>query len=130
MNQVYMKGTLRHVPRYDVIPSTSDAIVRGILDTETGSFPILCCNELACSAREKLIKLKKDDLYLAGMLQGGYFKNSFGLYSYFPYVLVTRIAESEKALMEMKDEIFTPLQYTELPFGLQDMEDILRGARR
>lgn len=130
MNQVYMQGTLRHVPRYDVIPSTSDAIVRGILDTKMGAFPILCCNELACSARNTFIKLKNKEVHLAGTLQSGYFKNSFGIYSFFPYVLVTRIAESEKELMEMEDESFTPLQYKDLPFGLQDVEEILQGAWR
>ena len=131
MNEVYISGKLLNHPCYDVIPATSDAIIRGILQVDTTVLPMVCCNELAASARQLLLDavLSGEEIYAYGELKSSYYIDVVGSRNYFLYLIVHHIAMSKEAIRQMEQKPFTPLQYQGLPFGAEELEVILNAER-
>lgn len=130
MNEVYVSGQLLTKPRYDIIPSTSDAIVRGLMDLGESILPILCCNEYAKSARETLLGIHPgENVFVSGELKGDYYTDAVGSKNYLLYLIVNRIARTKEQLLDL-EPVHTTLEYKGLPFGVPELEDILRYMER
>lgn len=128
MNSVCVSGRLLNVPRYDVIPSTSDSILRFLLDVDGTVLPVVCCNEMANLARKSLLGLsvqKGQEIFVAGSMKGNSYTDAVGSKNYLVYLVVSCLAYSHSELL-MREEIETTLVYSGLPFDVADMEDILR----
>lgn len=126
MNSVCMSGTLLNTPRYDVIPSTSDAILRTLLGVDGVILPIVCCNEMANLAWSILQNIPKGgEVFVAGELKGKSYTDAVGSKNYLLYMVVSSIAKSHSELLTA-DEIVTSLEYEGLPFDVADLEDILK----
>lgn len=127
MNEVYVKGLLLNVPRYDIITSTSDAITRVLVSVDGAVLPVVCCNEVACSARELLLEAEKDkEVYFSGALKGNSYTDAVGSKNYLVYLMADKVAYSEEDLINFPQRECTPLRYNKLPFNVDDLEDILR----
>ncbi|MBP3609467.1 MAG: hypothetical protein J6J42_03920 [Lachnospiraceae bacterium] len=126
MNEIYVKGTLLNTPRYDIIPITSDAIVRVLVSVEGTVLPVVCCNEMACSARELLLEADMEtEVFFAGRIKGNSYTDAVGSQNYLLYLIADRVALSEADLRNEPGKKYTPLQYDRLPFSIADLEDIL-----
>ena len=131
MNEVYISGKLLNRPRYDVISATSDAIIRGVLQVDTMVLPMVCCNELAASSRQLLLDavLSGEEIYACGELKGSYYIDAVGSRNYLLYLIVHDIAMSKEAIRQLEHKPFTPLHYQGLPFGVEELEVILKHMR-
>ena len=126
MNSVCMSGPLLNTPRYDVIPATSDAILRTLLNVNGTVLPVVFCNEMANLARPLLLNMPKgSEVFVAGELKGHSYTDAVGSKNYLLYLVVSSVAHSHSELL-MADEIETSLEYEGLPFGMADLEDILK----
>lgn len=126
MNEVYVKGRLLNTPRYDIIPVTSDAIVRVLVSVEEMVLPVVCCNEMACSVRDFLLEAGKEkEVFFSGTLKGNSYTDAVGSKNYLLYLVADRVASSEAELRNMPKKRYAPLQYEKLPFSVADLEDIL-----
>lgn len=126
MNNVCISGTLLNIPRYDVIPSTSDAILRILLNVDGTVLPVVFCNEMANYAWPLLQTIPKGGtVFVAGALKGNAYTDAIGLKKYLLYLTASGVAQSHSDLL-MAKEIDTPLAYQGLPFNVSDLEDILK----
>lgn len=127
MNEVYVKGFLLNVPRYDIIPSTADAIIRVLLSVDGVVLPVVCCNEIACSARKLLLEAEGDkEVFFSGSLMGNSYTDAIGSQNYLVYLVADRVAYSEEELRKLPRGEYTRLKYNKLPFNVADLEDILK----
>lgn len=130
MNDVCVSGQILNVPRYDVIPATLDAIFRFLLAVGDTVLPVLCCNEMACHAQQQLLEAPAGkEIYVAGTMKGSCYTDAVGSKNYLLYLVADRIAHSEEDILKMPEKE-TTLTYEGLPFGVSDLEDILRYMER
>lgn len=130
MNDVCVSGRLLNAPRYDVIPSTMDAIVRFLIGVGDTVLPVLCCNEMACYAHQLLSDIPAGrEIYVAGAMKGSCYTDAVGSKNYLLYLVGDRISHSEEGILGMQRKE-TVLAYEGLPFGVADLEDILKYMER
>lgn len=126
MNNVCVSGTLLNIPRYDVIPSTSDAILRILLNVDGTVLPVVFCNEMANYAWPLLQTISKGGtVFVSGELKGNSYTDAIGSKNYLLYMTASSVAQSHSDLLTSK-EIDTLLVYQGLPFDVADLEDILK----
>ena len=126
MNSVRMRGILLNTPRYDVIPSTSDAILRALLEVDGVIVPFVCCNERANTAWPVLQKTSiGSEIFVTGKLKGNSYTDAVGSKNYLLYLVVDNLGNSDSELPE-ENEFVTALKYEGLPFDVIDLEDILK----
>ena len=126
MNRVCVSGRLLNTPRYDVIPSTGDAVLRALLEIDGTVLPILCCNECACYARKLLADISLgQEVYASGEIKGNYYTDAVGSKNYLLYLMVSSIANSHSDLLQSVEFDIT-LEYKGFPFNVADIEDILK----
>lgn len=126
MNSVCMSGLILNTPRYDVIPSTADSILRMLLDVDGTVVPVVFCNEIADVAHPLLLNRPKgSEVFVAGELKGHSYTDAVGSMNYLLYMVASSVAHSHSELL-MAEEFETTLDYDGLPFDVADMEDILK----
>ena len=127
MNELKVKAHLLTIPRYDIVSSTMDAILRVIVSVEDVVLPVVFCNEVATSVRTLLLELPPEqEIYLSGALRGNSYTDAVGSQNYLLYLMADNVALTEEELNTKPRKQYQPLKYDRLPFDVADLEDILK----
>ena len=127
MSEVNVKGVLLNIPRYDIITATADALLRVLVSVKGTVLPVVCCNEVACSASKILLEAGQGrEAGFSGTLMGSVYTDAVGSKNYLLYLVADRVAFSWEELQQLPENRYTPLQYKKLPFDVADLEDILK----